>query len=126
LLIADGKNGKPLDPLTVMGTDIALSVDYDIYKNKPTFYYSLEPVYDSKKTNNDIRLDIKYGDLSFTTYTDFTFPKDGDPGTNGTDYVGKIVPIDSSSSTLDTDRVYIDVLGNKYTDNGYPVDKLKF
>ena len=39
--------------------------------------------------------------MLFTAYTDFTFPKDGDPGTNGTDYVVKLAP------STRPDRIYI-------------------
>ena len=123
LLISQGNDqSKKINYDTATGTDRALAADFDIYKNIPSFSYTIAPVYDSKLTNNYIRLDIKYKDMLFSAYTDFTFPKDGDPGTNGTDYVVKLSPSTS------TDRVYIsnkipDVL---FDDDGNTVDNLKF
>lgn len=123
LLISQGNDqSKKIDYDTATGTDRALAADFDIYKNIPSFSYTIAPVYDSKLTNNYIRLDIKYKDMLFSAYTDFTFPKDGDPGTNGTDYIVKLSPSTS------TDRVYI---SNKtpsvlFDDDGNTVDKLKF
>lgn len=118
----DTANGSPLDPTTLIGTDKALAASFDIYKDIPSFTYTIAENYDSKKINNYIRLDIKYKDMLFSAYTDFTFPKDGDPGTNGTDYVIKLTPSTS------TDRVYI---SNKATnvlfdDDGNTVDRLNF
>lgn len=123
LLISKGNDQtKKIDYDTATGTDRTLAADYDIYKNISSFSYTIAPVYDAKLTNNYIRLDIKYKDMLFSAYTDFTFPKDGDPGTNGTDYVVKISP------TTSTDRVYI---SNKipevlFDDDGNIVDKLNF
>lgn len=137
LLISDDeKNGGPLDNTLLIGTDKALAAslgyEVNIYKasvqhalteyNLASFVYKIEDTYDSKKVNNNIRLDVKYKDMLFTAYTDFTFPKDGDPGTNGTDYVVKLTP------STRTDRVYI---SNKnpnvlFDDNGSKVDKLNF
>ena len=123
LLISKGNDQtKKIDYNTATGTDRTLAADYDIYKNIPSFSYTIAPVYDAKLTNNYIRLDIKYKDMLFSAYTDFTFPKDGDPGTNGTDYVVKISP------TTSTDRVYI---SNKFPevlfdDDGNIIKNLKF
>lgn len=135
LISDDDKNGEPLDDALLIGTDKALaaslgyevniykaSVQYELIHNLASFAYKIEDTYDSKKINNNIRLDVKYKDMLFTAYTDFTFPKDGDPGTNGTDYVVKLTP------STRTDRVYI---SNKnpnvlFDDNGSKVDKLNF
>ena len=42
--------------------------------------------------NNDITLVVKYDAVTITAKTNFSFIKEGDPGTNGTEYVCKIVP----------------------------------
>lgn len=114
-----------------VGADIALSATYNIYKNRKIFHYTIADIYDEKKTNNHIRLNIIYKDLIFDAYTDFTFPKDGDPGTNGTDYVAKLFPANVSDDgeileVCNTDRVYIDSKGSGYDDNGYDFNSLKF
>lgn len=141
LLISDEeKNGSPLDDTLLIGTDrtLAASLGYEvnIYKasvqhaltehNFSSFVYKIADTYDSKKVNNNIRLDVKYKDMLFTAYTDFTFPKDGDPGTNGTDYVAKLIPINDKEEVINTDRLYVDSKGDRYTDNGNQFDKLKF
>ena len=117
----DGVSGS-LD-LTVSRADLPLSADkYLVYSGLDTFDYSIEDRYDSKDNINYIWLNIKYKDVILDAYTDFTFPKDGDPGTNGTDYVAKITP------SNDTDRVYISdrEQTKMFDDNGATVDNLKF
>ena len=115
--------------ITVTRADLPLAArDYNVYSNLSQFSYSIEDQYDSKKNINYIWLHIKYKDMQFDAYTNFTFPKDGDPGTNGTDFVAKIVPVTEDSLSLDTDRIYI---SNKeqnkiFDDSGFEVDKLKF
>lgn len=115
--------------ITVTRADLPLAArDYNVYSNLSQFTYSIEDQYDSKKNINYIWLHIKYKDMQFDAYTNFTFPKDGDPGTNGTDFVAKIVPVTEDSLSLDTDRIYI---SNKeqnkiFDDSGFEVDKLKF
>lgn len=135
LLISKGNDqSKKINYDTAIGTDRALAADFDIYKNIPSFSYTIAPVYDSKLTKNYIRLDIKYKDMLFSAYTDFTFPKDGDPGTNGTDYVAKLIPAIQKEKedgtkeiiNLQTDRVYVDSRGFKYTDDGNEFDRLIF
>lgn len=109
--------------LTVLGTDLPLSASsYDVYSNTDSFLFSIAQQYDAKKIYNTIWLNIKYNNMIFNAYTDFTFQKDGDPGTNGTDYVVKLSP------SLASDRLYI---SNQYptvvfNDNGVKVDKLNF
>ena len=124
MVLSDG-NGDPdvrHGDTTAIGADLAFAADYDIYNNRQSFGYTIADNYDAKKTLNYIRLNIKYLDLSFDAYTNFTFPKDGDPGTNGTDYVVKLTP-DTS-----TQRVYVcnKFANDPYDDNGKRVDKLNF
>ena len=116
-----GINGN-LD-LTVTRADLPLAADhYTVYSNLKSFSYAIADQYDAKKDINYIWLHIKYKDLEFDTYTNFTFPKDGDPGTNGTDYVAKIVP------STNTDRIYISDKAPTtiFDDNGATVADLKF
>lgn len=114
--------------ITVTRTDLPLAAkDYDVYSNLSQFSYSIEDQYDSKKNINYIWLHVKYEDMQFDAYTNFTFPKDGDPGTNGTDFVAKITPVGEDSLSIDTDRIYIsDKEQGIFDDSGSDVDKLKF
>lgn len=66
--------------------------EFLIYGNHPSIDYSIANLYDVNKTNNTIQLDIEYKSISFSAKTDFTFLKEGDTGTNGTEYICKIVP----------------------------------
>lgn len=55
--------------------------------------YSLEEKYDiTKIDNNVIQVDVIYRGHTYSARTNFTFVKDGEPGTNGTDIICKIVP----------------------------------
>lgn len=42
--------------------------------------------------NNDIRLEVKYSEKTYQTVSSFSFIKDGEPGTNGTEFYCKIEP----------------------------------
>ena len=100
------------NPLIYVGQDKEFyNQGYNIYQNK-TFPFSIAERYDKNKKNNDIRLVVKYKDLYFEAYSDFTFPKDGDPGTNGTDIIGKVI------LNTGAERLH----GRKYNNNGYFFD----
>ena len=120
----NGIEGQPgqLD-LTVTRADLPLPADkYTVYNNLPSFTYSIADRYDSKNNINYIWLNIKFKDIILDAYTDFTFPKDGDPGTNGTDFIAKIVASNS------TDRIYISDKDSSivFDDDGATVENLKF
>ena len=113
--------------LTVLRADLPLAADdYTVYSGLDSFSYSIEDRYDEKNNINYIWLNVKFKDMLLDAYTNFTFPKDGDPGTNGTDFVAKIVPAKTDGSKLQTDRAYVDSKGSKYIDNGDEFDKLIF
>ena len=109
--------------ISVIRADLPLAADYwQVYENLDSFQFAIDDRYDSKKNINYIWLNVKYKDMILDAYTDFSFPKDGDPGTNGTDLVAKITP------SLSSDRLYI---SNKNTsllfnDQGAKVQNLKF
>ena len=65
--------------------------NYKIY-NDYTLNYQIDNKYNVSKKNNNIRLQVTYKELSLTRDTDFTFAKEGDPGTNGTEFLCRIVP----------------------------------
>ena len=54
--------------------------------------YSIAANYSYTKTDNQITLHVTYNGQDLEAQTNFIFLKDGDPGTNGTNYVCKIVP----------------------------------
>lgn len=67
---------------------------FEVYNGK-SLSYNINENYYSKKDNNEIELRVKYQDLVYVAKTNFIFTKDGDNGTNGTDYVLKIIPNDT-------------------------------
>ena len=79
--------------------------DSMVIENKMEIYYTIRDRYDIKKTNNNIKLIVDYKGMNLVAETDFTFVKEGEPGTNGTEFVCKIVP-----NTQDTNFGYPMVL----------------
>ena len=125
-LLSSINNGQSINgnlDLTVTRADLPLPASsYDVYSNLDSFNYAIADQYDAKNNINYIWLNIKYQDMILDAYTNFTFPKDGDPGTNGTDLIAKI------SGPNTTDRFYI---RNKdqnhiFDDTGATIDNLKF
>lgn len=62
------------------------------YSNTRTFPYKIANSYDIKKQKNNIRLDVTYKNISLSATTNLVFVKQGDSGTNGSDYICRIVP----------------------------------
>ena len=63
-----------------------------IYNDLLELPYEIADKYDVKKTNNNITLLIDYKGIKLRAVTNFTFTKDGEPGTNGTEIICQIVP----------------------------------
>jgi hypothetical protein len=70
-------------------------------ENQMYFNYTIRDKYDVRKTDNNIKLKVDYKGMNLVAETDFTFVKEGEPGTNGTEFVCKIVP-----NTTDVDYGY--------------------
>ena len=54
--------------------------------------FTIDNFYDNTKNNNEIKLTVTYKKQKLVAYTNLNFIKEGDVGTNGTDYYCKIVP----------------------------------
>lgn len=65
---------------------------YNIYRNTTSFSYFIEDRYDIAKQNNNINLFVIYKGISLSASTDLTFVKEGESGTNGTEFACRIVP----------------------------------
>lgn len=63
-----------------------------IYKDFMSFAYEIQDRYDITKNNNDIQVMINYKGISLSAKTDLVFTKEGDAGTNGTEFFCRIVP----------------------------------
>lgn len=131
LLISNqGNPTYSYDDTTAPTADRQLSSGlYNIYKNKENFSYSIIDKYKLSSVNNTIKLIVKFKDIILQSYTDFTFPKNGDPGTNGTDLISKLIP-SSGNNLINSDRVYAHRINNNnqsfYTDSGSAIDSFKF
>ena len=85
-LLVDNMPQIPNDPNRIK------TESYVYYDKVETLSYGIANKYDIKKQNNQIQLTVDYKGLNLTARTNFTFAKQGEPGTNGTEYVVKIVP----------------------------------
>ena len=54
--------------------------------------FTIDNFYDNTKNNNEIKLTVTYKKQKLISYTNLSFIKEGDIGTNGTDYYCRIVP----------------------------------
>lgn len=63
-----------------------------VFSGLSSFTYTIEDRYDYSKSNNLIQLEVQYKGNLLQASTNLIFLKDGESGTNGTDYVCKIVP----------------------------------
>lgn len=63
-----------------------------VYEKLMGISYTIANKYNLRSTNNNIKLQVDYKGMSLTSKTDFTFVKEGQPGTNGTEFVCKIIP----------------------------------
>lgn len=68
--------------------------EYYVIKNPKDgkISYTIADNYDPAKINNTIRLVVTNGNTSYVETTTFLFIKEGDSGTNGTEYVLNILP----------------------------------
>ena len=62
------------------------------YTGLRTLPYQIADSYDIKKQKNDITLEVIYKGMRLIATTDLVFTKQGDAGTNGSDYICRIVP----------------------------------
>lgn len=72
--------------------DWTIQDDYKTVEDIMSIQYTIRDKYDIKKSNNTIKLTVDYKGMNLVAETDFTFVKEGEPGTNGTEFVCKIIP----------------------------------
>lgn len=63
-----------------------------IYKDLLSFAFEIQDEYDFNKNQNQIELEVIYNNIKLLAKTNLLFIKQGQSGTNGTDYACKIVP----------------------------------
>ena len=79
-----------------------------IFTGNMSFDYKIAERFDYGKTQNNIELRVNYNGLNLVAKTDFTFTKQGMSGTNGTDFVCKVVPRVTSGSIPTNPTIYYD------------------
>lgn len=106
------QEGQAIDDLTLANCDITWKVPsesftlirpdsgyeyteengYRIYKNLLTFLFDINTTYDFYRTENQIELQVVYDNVRLFNKTNLIFIKQGEQGTNGTDFTCRIVP----------------------------------
>ena len=84
--------------------------DYYIYEQLDVLPFSIKQEFDYTLTTNQIKLTVEYNGNTYIAYTAFFFTKEGDIGTNGTQYSCRIVP--RSTALFTENRVFIKELSN--------------
>ena len=77
------------DSMLKMSNENELDENYSI-SHERELYFSIENYYNLNSDNNDILLEVKYGDKIFSRKVSIGFLKDGENGTNGTRIYGII------------------------------------
>lgn len=81
-------------------TKVFESQDGSIYKSTVgVLPYKIKDNYDINCKRNNIKLKLAYEGMAFVAETNFSFIKQGQMGTNGTEYVSKIQPIRDNKHT---------------------------
>lgn len=86
--------------------------DNIIYEGMTKFNYTIAEKYNLVKTNNTIQLMVNYKGYTMLTETKLTFTKEGEPGTNGTEFLCRIVPNCDSSVAPINPMIITDAGGN--------------
>ena len=79
-------------PNSYEASEVDLINETETYSNLMSFSYNIADKYTIEKTRNNIQLIVDYKGMNLVTSTNFTFAKEGEPGTNGTEFLCKIVP----------------------------------
>ena len=96
---------------TVHGNPTTSNENTDTYTEYEELNFDIDTQYDVKRDNNEIQLTVNYKDKVLSAKTNFTFTKEGEAGTNGTDFICKIVPNNIADSLA---PLYPTVTYNEY------------
>lgn len=79
---------------------------YLVYSGLKTLNFTIANIYNIKKLNNTIKLVVKYNDRVLNTVSELEFIKEGEIGSNGTDFVCRIVPNVASGGAVPTYPIF--------------------
>ena len=96
---------------TSSGNPITSTETEDVYIEHEELNFDIDKKYDIKRDNNEIQLTVHYKDKVLSAKTNFTFTKEGEAGTNGTDFICKIIPNNTPDSLA---PLYPTVTYNEY------------
>lgn len=105
-------NNTLIEPLGKTSEELAECYNEidDVYVfNGYSLSYKIADRYSINSQRNNIELRVIYNDTGLISYTNFTMIKEGDPGTNGTDFVCKIVP---NLDPTDSSFIYYPIVKN--------------
>ena len=88
---------------TVINSTTNEQIKRHVIKGEPTLSFTIRDNYNLSKFDNDIKLQVLFQGHSLVANTNFTFVKQGGLGTNGTEYIARILPYSSEDSY----KVYI-------------------
>ena len=99
---------------------------YKVYEGKTSLdHFSIKSKYDYTKINNTILLEVVKENQTYKARTNILFAKEGDNGTNGTDYVCQIVGIQGNKETSFSEGIpyyyYNKANGDKFYYNQKPI-----
>lgn len=99
---------------------------YRVYEGETSLSFSIKSRYDYTKINNTILLEVVKENQTYKAKTNILFAKEGDNGTNGTDYVCQIVGIQENKETSFSGDIpyyyYNKGNGNKFYYNQKPIN----
>ena len=129
------QNGIPASSITwrVPATDTMISIPseygtpteedgYYLYHGLYSLGYDIAARYNASKTNNDIELEINYEGISYKNKTNLSLIKEGESGTNGTDFICKIVPNIAEGELNDYPTIKYNTTNGTYSLNYTPVN----
>ena len=92
---------------------------WNVYNNLRSLNFNILTRYDVNKENNIIKLRITLGDRVYTAETNLIFLKEGERGSNGTDFICKVIP--NNASNIDSvNQPIVTVYNNNYSLNYTP------
>lgn len=113
-------------PSSYTASSIDLVNNTATYNSLMSFTYNIADRYDITKTNNDIYLTVVYKGMSLSAKTNLTFIKEGETGTNGTEFTCKIVPNVASGTESPKYWIITENTNGSYTHNFTPINSGKY
>lgn len=86
-----------------------------VISNAPSLSFGIANRYDPEALDNTIKLQVNFQGHSLVALTNFTFTKEGELGTNGTEYVSRLVPFNSQYQQVYLENGHVEAWGSTVT-----------